>query len=760
MTMNSGRLALFLFVAAWAIYLLTASNKLQIGSDESVVFATTESLVKHGHFNIDQLASMGQGEIFIGGMWGQDGRQYGKYGPAQALLAMPLYWLAHRVPGLAPIDTVLLFNGLISAATVAALFWASIELGFSATAAVLAAGLYGFGTFAWVYSKSFFGEPLSALALLVAVIFTVCLRQNRRWSDAAFSGACLGLAIGVKWSNGILIPMALGFIALICCQGAFHKINRMQEIKSHLGLMLVWLIPIMVSSALLLLFNWARFGVLWESGYGSDPGFTTPWFYGIWGLLMSPGKSWFLYSPLLLLAIPGAWQMWQRDRAVTVLLAGAILAQILLYAHWWAWWGGWGWGPRLLLPATPLMVLFSLPLLEKLAQSRFRKWQAGLLVGLIAISVAIQVEGVAVHYATYLGDQSQHDPAVNGPTVEDWRQSPLMAQWGYLRPRNLDFSWIYRVGSNGQSGVTFDWLHLCANLVFASLALAGLWWSWRAGTTGGAILQPWLLLFCGIVVAVFGLYRSSRIQDSAYQAIGSYLKDNPADLVVFSDYARQDLFWNSQKRLDHVIGAPESPALTSRLQFKLTTALVKVADGGGTVVQMAANPPGDPDSGVERWLATNYYPAGHEWFGDTRLVPFLVPPAKPKIDTGRPGVRFGNLAILDRYELRYTANALYLGLIWRALAASATAYSVSIQLLDGQGKLITQHDSEPAGATQPTTTWKMGQEIVDRHGLLYTAGPQARLMVIVYDAATGRRLEISALDGQQLGENFTLATLQ
>ncbi|MSP13015.1 MAG: hypothetical protein EXR62_08655 [Chloroflexi bacterium] len=51
------------------------------------------------------------------------------------------------------------------------------------------------------------------------------------------------------------------------------------------------------------------------------------------------------------------------------------------------------------------------------------------------------------------------------------------------------------------------------------------------------------------------------------------------------------------------------------------------------------------------------------------------------------------------------------------------------------------------------------QQIMD-HRLQYSAVPPLRLLVIIYDPATGKRLEISAPDGRQLGESFTLAALQ
>jgi hypothetical protein len=79
---------------------------------------------------------------------------------------------------------------------------------------------------------------------------------------------------------------------------------------------------------------------------------------GLYGLLLSHGKSLFVYNPFLLLAIPGAVALWRRDRATTALLAVLAVARPLFYSRWSAWYGGVAWGPRFLMPvAVPLSLL-------------------------------------------------------------------------------------------------------------------------------------------------------------------------------------------------------------------------------------------------------------------------------------------------------------------------------------------------------------------------------------------------------------------
>jgi hypothetical protein len=69
---------------------------------------------------------------------------------------------------------------------------------------------------------------------------------------------------------------------------------------------------------------------------------------------------------------------------------------------------------------------------------------------------------------------------------------------------------------------------------------------------------------------------------------------------------------------------------------------------------------------------------------------------------------------------------------------------VFLQALDGAGHLAGQRDAPPA---VPTPEWRPGQAVLDRLGLPIAPGSppgQHRIIVGLYDAATGRRLPVSA----------------
>ena len=61
---------------------------------------------------------------------------------------------------------------------------------------------------------------------------------------------------------------------------------------------------------------------------------------------------------------------------------------------------------------------------------------------------------------------------------------------------------------------------------------------------------------------------------------------------------------------------------------------------------------------------------------------------------------------------------LLVGIFWLATETPPRRYKVFLQLLDAEGRLVAQRDSEPAGGTLPTTTWEAGFTYPDNHALL------------------------------------------
>ena len=112
------------------------------------------------------------------------------------------------------------------------------------------------------------------------------------------------------------------------------------------------------------------------------------------------------------------------------------------------------------------------------------------------------------------------------------------------------------------------------------------------------------------------------------------------------------------------------------------------------------------------------------------------------------GQSLGELGTLVGFTLADDVPArdapLAVTLVWQVgPAGTEMSYTVFVQLLDEQGRLIAQSDALPAAGARPTSGWRSGEYIVDKHRLRFKATAQAgpaRLIVGMYDARSGERL--------------------
>jgi hypothetical protein len=200
--------------------------------------------------------------------------------------------------------------------------------------------------------------------------------------------------------------------------------------------LIIWIAGLLPGFALAGWYNLARFETLLASGYGSEAfQFTTPLAEGLFGLLLSPGKSVFLYAPPLLLAFPGGFALWRRgERTIVLVIAGLFLSHLLLYARWGQWPGGGVWGPRFLLPVVaPVMVLAAgLGILTPMQRLGLRLLTPALVLG--GAGFVGNLGGVLLNFDTYAVSTPFHT------SVYTFSGSPLVGHWRLLIERWARYS--------------------------------------------------------------------------------------------------------------------------------------------------------------------------------------------------------------------------------------------------------------------------------------------------------------------------------
>jgi hypothetical protein len=160
---------------------------------------------------------------------------------------------------------------------------------------------------------------------------------------------------------------------------------------------------------------------------GSLSRFSEPWGLGHLGLLVSPGKGLFVFTPLALVAIGGLVRalLGAEERARAGMLGAAAVAHWLLMGRWSEWHGGESFGPRMMTDVLPLLFFF-LP--EGLDLVR---WAGPLLAG---FSVFVQALG-AFAFDDYRWERLYQRPPLPAH-AELWSlaESPV---WYYVERRVL-----------------------------------------------------------------------------------------------------------------------------------------------------------------------------------------------------------------------------------------------------------------------------------------------------------------------------------
>lgn len=148
----------------------------------------------------------------------------------------------------------------------------------------------------------------------------------------------------------------------------------------------------------------------------------------------------------------------------------------------------------------------------------------------------------------------------------------------------------------------------------------------------------------------------------------------------------------------------------------------------------------DPNGIIRNTLDSQAYEVYSRWYGNVRLVLYAVLEAPPDEPTHTINQKFGGPITLKGYAISgITApgNLVGVTLFWETDSPLEKRYKVTVQLLNPDGSLAAQHDSEPANGRSITTTWKPGITVVDNHGILipqYLApGESYTLIVSMYE---------------------------
>ena len=252
---------------------------------------------------------------------------------------------------------------------------------------------------------------------------------------------------------------------------------------------------------------------------------------------------------------------------------------------------------------------------------------------------------------------------------------------------------------------------------------------WRAAAGGGRWRAPLRLAVLGLAaVAGWGAVRSlhNMYFDPAYarddyRAIAARVaaEDHPNAGVILDAPNQWEVF-----TYYHQAGAPVYPLPRGNPdREQIAATLSEIAGRHDRLYAVFwGEAERDPERLVERWLDAHAFKATDEWMGDVRFVTYAVPPEAAAAREIETTVRFGQYITLLGYTISSrtvrAGDILQLTLFWQTEASLDVRYKIFLHLVDDEGRLVAQRDSEPGGGLALTTTWTPGETVVDKHGLL------------------------------------------
>ncbi|MGH2364071.1 MAG: hypothetical protein ACRDHX_05390, partial [Chloroflexota bacterium] len=108
--------------------------------------------------------------------------------------------------------------------------------------------------------------------------------------------------------------------------------------------------------------------------------------------------------------------------------------------------------------------------------------------------------------------------------------------------------------------------------------------------------------------------------------------------------------------------------------------------------------------------------------------------------TPQPGATLADFGALQLTGFSIDAQAVTL--TWRDARPLAADETIFVHALDAGGHLVAQHDAQPAGGDWPTTAWRPGQVVVDRHPMVIPPGARA-IEVGLYQLSSGQRMPLA-----------------
>jgi Dolichyl-phosphate-mannose-protein mannosyltransferase len=370
-------LYLFVFLFFIGCFFLTNSG---VDTSEGVFhYKVAEQIIRHGQLGFDQT----QVGIFT---TAPNGRSYASHEIGNTLFLLPTAFVNVFLSGLLSgrvnptllgrlQEFVMSFHAGVLSAITATTFFVVLKKHFihDARKSFVATLFFVFTTFFWTYSRNLFDGVLCSMLLMTSFLCLLEYQSKNRKPYLIVSFLLLGIGLITRLSMIVLIIGAFSYLL-----SSSKKINKWVDITISFSALL----PFFLWQAW---YNNLRTGIFYKSPvqmpqYYLNNGMDGDLFHGIAGLLISPGKSVFVYAPLLVLSVLASIKFSRKFPRESIYISVTAVLWLLLHAKLKSWYGAAGWGPRHFVTILPILFLPSATYLNAMLQHeklRFMVWTLG-----------------------------------------------------------------------------------------------------------------------------------------------------------------------------------------------------------------------------------------------------------------------------------------------------------------------------------------------------------------------------------------------
>jgi hypothetical protein len=505
------------------------------------------------------------------------------------------------------------------------------------------------------------------------------------------------------------------------------------------------------------------------------------------GYQVSFSRSIWLHSPILLIGIYGAWKLLKQGqwRIVVGVAVMVIALSASTTSHLESWWGNLGWGPRYLLPMTPILMLWVLPVMQEGLKGTMRL----AFIVLAILGFVMQVASAFVPMSNYYTDMYFAGvlPELNQQTQWGaynwtWEYSPLRYHITRFQFHTTDFAWYV---ANPRWVAPLLTLVLMGAIGVYALSL----WRGRTFKAWGHLLIAFALTTCFIGTVSIGLMtlrddpRYTEEFPDVYELIQQLNEQvTPQQAVVIDRPHYMEIFMNYFKVPAFPVMLPYAPGENYSGEGAVVMSDNPVEQIGlgihaihWTVERypqtwlVVSSSPFETDKirPVERYYATNYYPieeinisyrarAIHYYTLDSREIQDYLP-VDALFDEA---LLLSEIALPDGLDYQ-AGDVLPITLLWQVEDTLGCDCNVAIMLTTLEGVVVEERHTQPQGTFGNMQQWQIGETYADNHGLLipsHLSEGEYRVMVVVYRWQDGQRL-LYGLDGME-GEMLDIAQIR